>query len=56
MRLHISEVRDGDVLANDTFNSYGVVVISAGATMTSNILDDLNKHKIDYIDIMESNS
>lgn len=53
MLLHISEVRIGFMITKDIFNSFGIIVVSAGETVTSEVLELLNKHKIDYLHALE---
>ena len=51
MRVHVTELIDGDILSHDTFNSYGLHVLSKGALLASNDISKLFQHHIDYVDI-----
>jgi putative nucleotidyltransferase with HDIG domain len=49
MRIHITDVRAGDRLAEDIFNSFGLHVLSKGATLNEKELSRLFQHQIDFI-------
>lgn len=51
MRVHVTELRDGDRLSKDAFNSYGLHVLSEGTELYSREISQLYQHQIDYIDI-----
>ncbi|MCD9022806.1 HD-GYP domain-containing protein [Cohnella silvisoli] len=51
MRVHITDVRPGDRLAEDIFNSFGLHVLSKGATLNEKELTRMYQHQIDYIEI-----
>jgi putative nucleotidyltransferase with HDIG domain len=51
MRVHITDVRPGDRLAEDIFNSYGLNVLSKGTTLHEKELTRMYQHQIDYIEI-----
>jgi putative nucleotidyltransferase with HDIG domain len=51
MRVHVTELRDGDRLSHDAFNAYGLHVLSKGTGLFSQEISKLLQHQIDYIDI-----
>lgn len=51
MKIHITDVRPGDRLAEDIFNSFGLHVLSKGATLNEKELTRMYQHQIDYIEI-----
>jgi putative nucleotidyltransferase with HDIG domain len=51
MRVHISDVRPGDLLAEDIFNSCGLHVLSKGTILNEKELTRMFQHQIDYIEI-----
>jgi putative nucleotidyltransferase with HDIG domain len=51
MRVHISDVRSGDRLAEDIFNSFGLHVLSKGAVLNERELARLFQHQVDFIEI-----
>jgi putative nucleotidyltransferase with HDIG domain len=51
MRVHITELRSGDRLAEDIFNSVGLTVLSKGATLHEKELSRLDQHQVDYVEI-----
>lgn len=53
MRVHVTELIDGDILVRDTFNNYGLHVISKGTPLHYNDIAKLIQHHIDYVDIEE---
>lgn len=53
MRIHVSDLLDGDRLSNDVFNHYGLHVLSKGAQITKTEISRLIQHQIDFIDIEE---
>lgn len=52
MRVHITDVRSGDRLAEDIFNSFGLHVLSRGATLDEKEISRLYQHQIDYLEIV----
>ena len=54
MRVHITELVNGDRLTSDTFNSYGLHVLSKG-TILHRVWRSLRlfQHQIDYVEIEE---
>ncbi|MBW7477796.1 HD-GYP domain-containing protein [Paenibacillus oenotherae] len=51
MRVHVTELRDGDRLSMDAFNSYGLHVLSKGTELYAKEISKLFQHQIEYIDI-----
>ncbi|MFC4776345.1 HD-GYP domain-containing protein [Paenibacillus sp. GCM10023252] len=51
MRVHVTDLQNGDRLTNDTFNGYGLHVLSKGTILHSNEISKLFQHQIDYVDI-----
>jgi len=51
MRVHITDVRTGDRLSEDIFNSFGLHVLSKGAILNEKELSRMYQHQIDYIEI-----
>lgn len=51
MRIHITDVKSGDKLSEDTFNSFGLHVLSKGTILNEKELSRLFQHQIDYIEI-----
>ncbi|MBM7565390.1 HD-GYP domain-containing protein [Paenibacillus sacheonensis] len=51
MRIHVTELKEGDTLSNDTFNSYGLHVLSKGTNLFAREISQLFQHQIDYVDI-----
>jgi HD-GYP domain len=53
MRLHISDLKEGDILLKDTFNGYGLHVLSEGTLLQQKDIAKLFQHQIDYVDIKD---
>lgn len=51
MRVHVTDLRDGDLLLSDTFNNFGLHVLSKGTTLRNKEISMLFQHQIDYVDI-----
>lgn len=51
MRVHVTDLIDGDRLSNDTFNEYGLHVLSKGTVLNSQEISRLFQHRVDYVDI-----
>lgn len=51
MRVHISVLKEGDQLASDAFNNYGLNVMAKGTRLTSYEIAKLVQHGIDYVDL-----
>lgn len=51
MRVHVLDLINGDRLTNDTFNSYGLHVLSKGTIVNNQEISRLFQHQIDYVDI-----
>jgi len=53
MRIHVMELKSGDIISNDIFNSYGLHVLSAGTVLKEHDISRLFQHQVDYVDIHE---
>lgn len=53
MRIHVTDIQDGDQLSHDIFNNYGLHVLSTGTRLFKNEISRLLQHHIDYVDIMD---
>ncbi|XID93550.1 HD-GYP domain-containing protein [Paenibacillaceae bacterium WGS1546] len=51
MRVHITDVRSGDRLSEDVFNSYGLHVLSKGTALNEKEISRIYQHQIDFVDI-----
>lgn len=51
MRISISDLRVGDRVIADTFNAYGLHVLSAGTILQNDDIVKLYRHNIDYVTI-----
>lgn len=51
MRVHITDLKPGDRLAQDIFNAYGLHVLSKGAVLNDGELSRLYQHQIEYVEI-----
>lgn len=51
MRVHITDIRPGDQLAEDIFNSFGLHVLSKGAILNEKEVSRLFQHQIDFLEI-----
>ncbi|AZN40205.1 HD-GYP domain-containing protein [Paenibacillus albus] len=51
MRIHVTELKEGDILSSDIFNSYGLHVLSRGTSLQMKEISKLIQHHIDYVDI-----
>lgn len=51
MRVHITDVRSGDRLTEDIFNSFGLHVLSKGTTLNEKELSRLYQHQVDFLEI-----
>lgn len=51
MRVHVMDLDIGDRLSTDTFNSYGLHVLSRGTLLRSQEISKLLLHQIEYVDI-----
>lgn len=51
MRVHVTDLKSGDLLQKDTFNGYGLHVLSKGTLLQSKEISKLFQHQIDYVDI-----
>lgn len=53
MRIHVTDILDGDRLSSDVFNDYGLHVLSKGTRLYRSEMSRLLQHQIDYVDIEE---
>ncbi|ASS66467.1 MULTISPECIES: HD-GYP domain-containing protein [unclassified Paenibacillus] len=53
MRVHVSEIKEGDRLSSDAFNQFGLNVMSSGTMLRSYEISKLLQHGIDYVDLAE---
>lgn len=53
MRVHVMELRPGDRLTSDTFNAYGLHILSAATELGREDISKLFQHSIDYVDIAD---
>ncbi|RJX37854.1 HD-GYP domain-containing protein [Paenibacillus pinisoli] len=53
MRIHVTDLLDGDLLSRDIFNNYGLHVLSKGTIVTNAEISRLLQHQIDFVDIEE---
>ncbi len=51
MRVHITDVRSGDRLTEDIFNSFGLHVLSKGTMLNDKELSRLYQHQVDFLEI-----
>ncbi|WP_337098978.1 HD-GYP domain-containing protein [Paenibacillus sp. YIM B09110] len=51
MRVQVIDLNEGDVLSRDTFNNFGLHVLSKGTTLQRYDIARLIQHQIDYVDI-----
>lgn len=49
MKVHVTDLREGDRLSNDIFNPYGLNVLSEGTLLHSQEINKLLQHQIDYV-------
>lgn len=53
MRIHVTDITDGDVLRDDVFNDYGLHILSSKTVLNHSEVSKLLQHQIDYVDILE---
>ncbi|RIX52425.1 HD-GYP domain-containing protein [Paenibacillus nanensis] len=53
MRIHVTDILDGDKLSSDVFNDYGLHVLSKGTKLYKSEISRLLQHHIDFVDIEE---
>ncbi|MFF2480632.1 HD-GYP domain-containing protein [Paenibacillus sp. NPDC058071] len=51
MRVHVSDLKEGDLLVSDTFNDYGLHVLSKGTQLQHREISLLLQHHIEYVDV-----
>lgn len=55
MKVHVTDLKHGDCLMNDTFNSVGLHVLPKGTIVYGEEITILLRHHIDYVDIEPRN-
>ncbi len=51
MRVHVTDLKPGDTLSSDTFNSFGIHIMQKGHTLHSSDISKLLQHGVDYVTI-----
>jgi putative nucleotidyltransferase with HDIG domain len=51
LKVHVTDLKHGDCLMTDTFNSVGLHVLPKGTVVQSEEITILIRHKIEYVDI-----
>lgn len=51
LKVHVTDLKNGDCLITDTFNSLGLHVLPKGTVVEREEITILMRHKIDYVDI-----
>lgn len=51
MRVHVTDLKPGDILLSDTFNGVGLHVLSKGTILKAEGISQLVRHSIDYVDV-----
>ncbi|EJW14652.1 HD-GYP domain-containing protein [Paenibacillus alvei] len=51
MRIHVTEIQEGDILSKDIFNDNGLLVLSAGTVMKQRDIALLIRHHLEMINI-----
>lgn len=51
MKVHVSDLQIGDRLSHDTFNGYGLHVLSKGTLLFEKEISRLFQHQIEYVDV-----
>lgn len=54
MRLHVTDLKPGQLLESDAFNHSGVQLMPAGSLLNDSDINRLKLHGIDYVDIADS--
>jgi hypothetical protein len=49
MRIHVMELREGDVLTEPAFNTYGLHILSESTILNKDEIENLMNHEIDYV-------
>ncbi|MFD0958290.1 HD-GYP domain-containing protein [Paenibacillus chungangensis] len=53
LRIHVTEIIEGDQLINDIFNNYGLHVLSNGTRLYKKEVSRLLQHQIDFVEILD---
>ena len=51
MRVHVTDLKPGDLLKNDVYNSSGLHMLMKGSTLSEDDLSKLLQHGIEYADV-----
>ncbi|WP_341281671.1 HD-GYP domain-containing protein [Paenibacillus sp. FSL H8-0537] len=51
MKVHVTDLKTGDRLLKDTFNGYGLHVLSKGTLLENKEISKLLQHQIDYVEV-----
>jgi len=51
LRVHVTDLRNGDILRDDTFSSRGIHVLSKGTQLRIEEISKLMQHGVDYVEI-----
>lgn len=51
MRVHVTELKEGDRLASDAFNEISLNVLAKGTVLRTDEITMLSQHRVDYVDI-----
>ncbi|BCG58447.1 HD-GYP domain-containing protein [Paenibacillus sp. URB8-2] len=54
MRVHVTDLKPGDCLKDDTFSKRGIYVLSKGAQLREDDISRLMQHDVDYVDIEDA--
>ncbi|ANF96259.1 HD-GYP domain-containing protein [Paenibacillus bovis] len=54
MRVHVTDLKPGDTLSSDTFNTFGIHMMQKGHILQPDDISKLLKHGLDYVDIEET--
>lgn len=56
VRVHVTDLKPGDLLKNDVYNSSGLHILMKGSTLSEDDLSKLLQHGIDYADVEHTTS
>ncbi|WP_315971362.1 HD domain-containing phosphohydrolase [Paenibacillus sp. N3.4] len=56
MRIHVLQLIVGDKLISDSFNSFGLHLLSSGNVVDASDILMLNRHNVEYVDILPRSS
>lgn len=55
MRVHVTDLKPGDILLADTFNDYGLHVLQKNTALGSPEINKLLQHGVDFVDVQTFN-